>query len=600
MEKVYLKLNEYFAGNIKLSYKSVSELMIITNEDKVYKIMKNDLVLIALNINEFESIIESSLVPELCGKRIIDFSSGTAYVMALTIDGKIYCWGNNSSGQLGNGLQDDPFDYDLNFQVSNILGQTLSQNIQKKFKPVLNEYLVHELIVQISCGHLRALALTRNGDVYAWGYNEFGVIGIGSDIKFQLIPIKLSGFSGKKVILISSGFEHSLALTLEGHVFSWGRNESGQLGISKSVDFINAPKLIKLPKVSIRKISCGSSHSLLLSSDGDIYAFGKNDYGQIGNGCLRNQLFPAKIDCETKFGDIYAHFGFSFSIACSVNYIYYIFGKFGNGFLETPVVSSYQSFNEINMNLAKISFKPMLRAIHALKSFDSEGLYDEFFESLGEPIGSGSYGTVVKAKLIRSDSIYAVKKMRSIENLENDFIEEFKKTSIIRHLNSELVVKYFNAWPEYENNRLSFYLQMELCDTTLEEIIDAFENDTILKKNETETLTPIGYYVMSQLFIEILEGVNFLHKQTPPIIHRDLKPANILLKRSQNNRYIKIADFGLITIHEFTEKLHDEDVGATKFMAPEVVSGREYDTKADIYSTGILMQHMFDMFDTEK
>jgi hypothetical protein len=562
--------------------------------------MKNDLVLIVLNINEFESIIESSLVPELCGKRIVDFSNGTAYVMALTIDGKIYCWGNNSRGQLGNGLKDDWLDYDLNFHVSNILGQTLSQNVQKKFKPVLNEYLLHEFIVQISCGPVNTLALTQNGDVYTWGYNKFGRIDNESDIKCQLIPIKLSDFSGEKVILISSGFEHSLALTLEGHVFSWGCNEFGQLGISKSVDFIYAPTLIKLPKVSIRKISCGSYHSLLLSSDGDIYAFGKNDCGQIGNGCFEKQIVPAKINCEAKFVDIYAHYGFSFSIAWSVNYTYYIFGKFGNEIIETPAVSNYQSFNEINVNLAKLSFKPMLGVIHALKNFDSEGLYDEFFESLGEPIGSGSYGTVVKAKLIHSGSIYAVKKMRGIQSLENDFIEEFKKTSIIRHLNCELVVKYFNAWPEYENNRLSFYLQMELCDITLEDIIDALENDAILKNNETETLTPIGYYVMCQLFIEILEGVNFLHKQTPPIIHRDLKPANILLKRSQNNKFVKIADFGLITIHEFTEKLHDEDVGGTKFMAPEVVSGREYDTKADIYSTGILMQHMFDMFYTEK
>jgi alpha-tubulin suppressor-like RCC1 family protein len=157
MKKVYLQLNEYFAGNIKLSYKSVSELIIITNEDKVYKIMKNDLALIALNINEFESIIESSLVPELCGKRIVYFSNGTAFVMALNIEGKIYCWGNNSCGRLGNGLKDDWLDYDLNFQVSNILGQTLSKNVQKKFKPVLNEYLLLEFIVQISCGPLHTL-----------------------------------------------------------------------------------------------------------------------------------------------------------------------------------------------------------------------------------------------------------------------------------------------------------------------------------------------------------------------------------------------------------------------------------------------------------
>ncbi len=86
------------------------------------------------------------------------------------------------------------------------------------------------------------------------------------------------------------------------------------------------------------------------------------------------------------------------------------------------------------------------------------------------------------------------------------------------------------------------------------------------------TLTKVGYYIASQIFIQILEGVNYLHKKNPPLIHRDLKPANILLKICDQNGFcVKIADFGLITIHEFSEKSHSLGVGTLKYMVPEVV-----------------------------
>jgi serine/threonine protein kinase len=60
--------------------------------------------------------------------------------------------------------------------------------------------------------------------------------------------------------------------------------------------------------------------------------------------------------------------------------------------------------------------------------------------------------------------------------------------------------------------------------------------------------------------MEILECVDFLHKQNPPLIHRDLKPANIMIKINPNcNRFIKIADFGILSIHELTEGSHTQD-----------------------------------------
>jgi serine/threonine-protein kinase len=116
--------------------------------------------------------------------------------------------------------------------------------------------------------------------------------------------------------------------------------------------------------------------------------------------------------------------------------------------------------------------------------------------------------------------------------------------------------------------------------------------DPVLKVGES--LTSIGYFISSQLFIEILESVDFLHKQNKPIIHRDLKPDNILLKKDYpfGQRFIRIADFGLITLHEYAQQTHTPDLGNTTYAAPEVLNREDYDTKSDIYGLGKVMQKL--------
>jgi len=133
---------------------------------------------------------------------------------------------------------------------------------------------------------------------------------------------------------------------------------------------------------------------------------------------------------------------------------------------------------------------------------------------------------------------------------------------------------------------------MELCDKTLDDVINEFKNDSKLKT--TESLTTIGYYIASQVFIQILEGVNHLHKQNPPLIHRDLKPANILLKKDEAKGFrVKIADIGLAVIHKYSGQSHTIDRGTPKYTAPEVRNGKKYDTKADVYSLGVIFQELF-------
>ena len=167
-----------------------------------------------------------------------------------------------------------------------------------------------------------------------------------------------------------------------------------------------------------------------------------------------------------------------------------------------------------------------------------------------------------------------------------------KEIKILAKLqNNEYVVQYKNSW--IENNEI-LYIQMELCFNTLREILIQKRNDFQRKDFQTMSLTE--YYISCQIFKEILECVDYLHKLKPkPIIHRDLKPTNILITHGINGRFVKLADFGLAVVHKFDDQTHTEGLGSFKYCAYEVRSGRSYDTKADIFSLGVITQELFDI-----
>jgi serine/threonine protein kinase len=144
----------------------------------------------------------------------------------------------------------------------------------------------------------------------------------------------------------------------------------------------------------------------------------------------------------------------------------------------------------------------------------------------------------------------------------------------------------------YSYNEIPAFLhiQMDLCLFTLRKAMNTIKEDCSIGRGEI--LNPVCFYIAGELLIEILESIDFLHKNG--IIYRDLKPQNILVSNGANGRYIKIADFGAAISH-LEGQSHTQLRGTLKFMAPEVLNGRKYDTKADIYSIGVIIQEMFDI-----
>jgi RCC1 and BTB domain-containing protein len=230
-------------------------------------------------------------------------------------------------------------------------------------KPELNQYLSDKNIIDICCGHNFSVVLTSNGEVYAWGENRNGQIGNGSKELYQLIPSKVNGFNDEKVVMISCGSLHSMALTESGLVFSWGNNSSGQLGHSYNgfgYGNVNEPSLLNLNnEILIKKISCGSQHSILLSSDGDIYTFGDNSKYQLGSlERDNNHSIPLKLEYKNKFIDIAAQY--HISIALSVNNVFHVWGKVGDHLISTrPKKTEFQTFNDIFNHYYEITHKTL-------------------------------------------------------------------------------------------------------------------------------------------------------------------------------------------------------------------------------------------------
>jgi serine/threonine protein kinase len=294
----------------------------------------------------------------------------------------------------------------------------------------------------------------------------------------------------------------------------------------------------------------------------------------------------------------------------SIDGIYYVWGEFEGKHVLSPQSTKYQSFEAILRANNRIhNMKIFGKLIEFEDSFLKNGFYSKNFKEI-QKLGSGSFGSVSKVK-IREDSDYyrwIAREYSAIKRIEFTSVDknEIREYRIREYFNykkmtrdcseNENLVKHFDAWFEesvVENvPKICLYIQMELCDKTLVDVINEFKNDSKLKT--TESLTTIGYYIASQIFIQILEGVNYLHTRKKAIIHRDLKPDNILLKKcDQKGICVKIADFGLIAIHEFPEKSHTLDKGPVKYMAPEVGINNKYDTKADIYSLGVIFQNLF-------
>ena len=157
--------------------------------------------------------------------------------------------------------------------------------------------LESERFVQVA-GIDHVLALTARGEVYSWGNNSYAQLGRAED---ALVPKKITrGFSDQTIAYIAAGSQHSAAVSESGVLFTWGRGSYGRLGHGSSDD-VPFPQVVEYlvnNKVPIATVACGlgDAHTLALSRDGVIFAFGDGDFGKLGLGSTERTRLPVPIN----------------------------------------------------------------------------------------------------------------------------------------------------------------------------------------------------------------------------------------------------------------------------------------------------------------
>ncbi|XP_054157417.1 RCC1 and BTB domain-containing protein 2-like [Oppia nitens] len=275
---------------------------LVTNDDKTYTFGGNFFGVLGLgHKNPIDKLVLNKKLSQIS---LCDFRYSYQHCVGRTADGKVYSWGYNKFGVFGDNRRNDSL-----------------------HKPKLNKYLKHEFVVDISTGFWHTLALTCEGRVYQFGDNTLCQMASGIDSKsISLKPKLLDAFDGERVVSISSGAFHSLALTESGHVYSWGSNDCGQLGIGK-VPAIRKPTPVIVMGLKVAKISTGFDHNLLLSREGYIYTFGCNECGELGQTTkTTEQYLPIRLNHSERFVDIESDNSYPFSAALSESGDYYVWG----------------------------------------------------------------------------------------------------------------------------------------------------------------------------------------------------------------------------------------------------------------------------------
>ncbi|CAG2107984.1 unnamed protein product, partial [Medioppia subpectinata] len=222
----------------------------------------------------------------------------------------------------------------------------------------------------------------------------------------------------------------------------------------------------------------------------------------------------------------------------------------------------------------------------------SDGNFNTQFIEMSA-IGSGGFGTVFKVKHRLDDKIYAVKRVQFGTFSEEEKQKVLKEVKSLAKLDSDFVVKYYNSW--LESNYL--FIQMEFCSQNLKSVLK--DKPIVFERQPEDHMNSVfEYFISCEIFREILECVQYLHESDPIVIHRDLKPENILISVNiRSNRIVKLCDFGLATDHNInglTVSRYTHSVcGTFGYMAPEVLTGKPYNHKSDIYSLHAIGEELF-------
>lgn len=215
---------------------------------------------------------EPTLITALSGKQVINIVCGSTYSGAITASGELYTWGRGNYGRLGQGGSED------------------------QSTPGLVTALKGHKVIDMACGSgdAQSLAVTDTGAVYSWGDGDYGKLGRGGSDGCKT-PKVVEKLMGQDVVKVYCGAQFSLALTKAGTLFSWGKGDNYRLGHG-SEEHIRVPKQLEyFSGKKVLDVSVGSMHCLAVTEDGQAYGWGRNDQGQLGDLSVQCYSEPAPL-----------------------------------------------------------------------------------------------------------------------------------------------------------------------------------------------------------------------------------------------------------------------------------------------------------------
>ena len=215
----------------------------------------------------------------LSGKLIASIEAGGSHTCAVTTDNLAYCWGSNAFGQFGNGATGTT----SNVPVAVSTGGALSG----------------KTIVSISAGIEHTCAIASDNNAYCWGNGGSGRLGYGSSTASAVpVAVTTSGvLAGKTMLTVSAAFYHTCAVASDNKAYCWGEGIDGQMGNGSTNSVNNNPVAVDTSGVlagkTVLSISSGQFNSCVNTADGNAYCWGYNDAGQLGNGTFNSVVNPS-------------------------------------------------------------------------------------------------------------------------------------------------------------------------------------------------------------------------------------------------------------------------------------------------------------------
>ena len=204
------------------------------------------------------------------GTKITSVRGGCNHSVTLTTKGHVLAWGLNNHGQLGDGTTND------------------------SDTPVRVKFASGTKITSVRAGCFFSIAITTKGHILAWGNGADGQLGDGRTSDSRT-PVRVKLPAGTKVKSITAGDKHALAITTKGHLYAWGFNDDGELGNGTTSDS-SKPVKVRLPAgTEVKIVSAGDFHTLALSTAGQLYAWGYNGKGEFGNGTTASSVTPVAV-----------------------------------------------------------------------------------------------------------------------------------------------------------------------------------------------------------------------------------------------------------------------------------------------------------------